>query len=211
MPTQTPSSFMPIWPSAPVVVKTSAAGASVGSVRSRHHVLGRGVVHVPGLGEEAGAVGTVVGDDHRGAVVLHHGVGVGAADDGTDGVDEVGESADHDRLGRRDARGLGHGAHLGIQRGGVGLVGGEHRRRQIEHIGSADRSARPQPFHHERNPFLGVPPDLLGVGRAMRGAHLLGSPGDVEDTDRRSLHVSHCRRESDPAQPNRLPVVRLWC
>ena len=93
-------------------------GRSVGRVGAEQDdVLGRRVVHVPGLGEEARPVGSMIRDDDRRAVVLHHRVGVSAAHHRPDGVDEVGETADDDRLGRGDAGRVGHGAHLGEERG----------------------------------------------------------------------------------------------
>ena len=145
-------------------------------------------MHVPGLRQISGPVAAGVGDDHRGAVVADDSCRMRPGDDRPDRVDEVCESADHHGLSGRDARGVSHRHHLGVEPRRVLFVRSEHRCGQIHHVARLHRTARPQAVGHQLYPLGGVAPDLLGETATMATAHRLGRTGQVDDADRGTLH-----------------------
>ncbi len=120
-------------------------GSIVGSGAQQDDVFGCAVVHVPGLTEDSVARSPAVRDDHCGAVILDHFGWHRAADYSADGVYKIGEPSNDDGLGDRDASGLGHRCHFFKQGGVEQFVSTDHRLGNLEHIGTREWPATPQP------------------------------------------------------------------
>jgi len=111
------------------------------------------------------------GNDHGGAVVLDHLVRVGATDDGSHSIDEVGEPADDHGLLLGDSRPCSEGAHLLVEIGRVRLVGRQALAGDLQHGPAVEFATRPESGACQPYPLLGVASDLIGVGDSMDMPH----------------------------------------